>query len=400
LQVVRASLLNLLKQFMSENKPLSGFQILIMAIAAGVAVANIYYNQPILKEIASTYHATEAQVGLISMFSQIGYGLGLFFITPLGDKVNKKNLILILLLVLFATLLLMSLAVSISQLWVLSVLIGLLSVSVQVIVPMAASLDPVHRGKTVGKIFTGILIGILSARVFSGFIAEWFGWRYVYGFSAVMVFVVTLLLKFYLPDVRNRFIGSYWQLLGSALMQVKRFSLLRETALIGALQFGLFCSFWTTLTFHLNGAPFFFHSDRIGLFGLVAIAGALMAPVFGKLADKGNANRSLLLTILIIILSIVLMKVMPDSVVALVVAVLLLDMGAQGMQVTNVTLIYTLDETSHSRINTIYMTTFFIGGAIGTSVGLFCWQHGGWSMVTWQLLAWAFLVLVLVLRKK
>jgi predicted MFS family arabinose efflux permease len=265
---------------------------------------------------------------------------------------------------------------------------------------MAASLDPVHRGKTVGKIFTGILIGILSARVFSGFIAEWFGWRYVYGFSAVMVFVVTLLLKFYLPDVRNRFTGSYLQLLGSALKQVKRFRLLRETALIGALQFGLFCSFWTTLTFHLSGAPFFFHSDRIGLFGLVAIAGALMAPVFGKLADKGNANRSLLLTITIIILSIVLMKVMPDSVMALVVAVLLLDMGAQGMQVTNVTLIYTLDETSHSRINTIYMTTFFIGGAIGTSVGLFCWQHGGWSLVTWQLLVWAFLVLGLVLRKK
>jgi predicted MFS family arabinose efflux permease len=182
---------------MDENKSLSGFQILIMAIAAGVAVANIYYNQPILKEIAFTYHATEAQVGLISMFSQIGYGLGLFFITPLGDKVNKKNLILILLLVLFASLLLMSLAVSIPQLWILSVLIGLLSVSVQVIVPMAASLDPVNRGRTVGKIFTGILIGILSARVFSGFIAEWFGWRYVYGFSAVMVFVVTLLLKIY-----------------------------------------------------------------------------------------------------------------------------------------------------------------------------------------------------------
>jgi len=385
---------------MTGNKSLSNFQILLMAVTAGVAVANIYYNQPILKEIASTFHATEGQVGLISMFSQVGYGLGLFFITPLGDKVNKKNLILILLVILFVTLFLIAFAVSITQIWVLSVLIGLLSVSVQVIVPMAASLDPVNRGKTVGTIFTGILIGILAARVFSGFIAEWLGWRYVYGFSAIMVFTVTMLLKIYLPNVSNQFSGSYLQLLGSALKQIKRFRLLRETALIGALQFGLFCSFWTTLTFHLSGAPFYFHSDRIGLFGLVAIAGAIMAPVFGKLADKGNANRSLLLTISIIIFSLVLIKLMPDSVVVLVVAVLLLDMGAQGMQVTNVALIYTLDETSHSRINTIYMTAFFIGGAIGTSVGLFCWQHGGWNMVTWQLLLWAFLALVLVIRKK
>lgn len=386
--------------FMNEKRTLSGFQILLMAVAAGVAVANIYYNQPILKEIAVSFHATEGQVGLISMLSQIGYGLGLFFITPLGDKVNKKKLIIVLLVFLFATLFLMTIAVTILQIWILSVLIGILSVSVQVILPMAASLDPINRGKTVGTIFTGILIGILGARVFSGFIAEWLGWRYVYGFSAFMIFVVSILLQLFLPNVHTRFKGTYWQLLGSALEQIKRFPLLRETALIGALQFGLFCSFWTTLTFHLSGSPFFFHSDRIGLFGLVAIAGALMAPVFGKLADKGNANRSLLIAISIILISLIIMKVLPFSLVGLVVAVLLLDVGAQAMQVTNVALIYTLDETSHSRINTIYMTSFFVGGAIGTSVGLFCWQHGGWSMVTWQLLLWAVIAFILVLRKK
>lgn len=385
---------------MNENKTLSKFQILLMAVAAGVAVANIYYNQPILKEIAASFNATEGQVGLISMFSQIGYGLGLFFITPLGDKINKKNLILLLLVFLFAVLFLMTIAINISQIWILSVLIGLLSVSVQVILPMAASLDTVNRGKTVGTIFTGILIGILAARVFSGFIAEWFGWRYVYSLSAFMIFVITLLLKIYLPNVNNQFSGSYWRLLGSALEQIKRFPLLRETSLIGALQFGLFCSFWTTLTFHLSGSPFFFHSDRIGLFGLVAIAGAAMAPIFGKLADKGNANRSLLLAISIILFSLVLMKFIPYSVIALVIAVLLLDVGAQAMQVTNVALIYTLDETSHSRINTIYMTSFFVGGAIGTSVGLLCWQYGGWNMVTWQLLLWAGMAFILVVRKK
>lgn len=371
-----------------------------MAIAAGVAVANIYYNQPILKEIATSFKASEGQAGLISMLSQIGYGFGLFFITPLGDKVNKKTLILILFISLFAVLLLMTLAINIIQIWILSFFVGLLSVSVQVIMPMAAGLDRLNRGKTVGIIFTGVLIGILAARVFSGFIAEWLGWRYVYGSSAVMIVGLTILLKVYLPNVPVQFSGSYWKLMGSALEQIKRFQLLRETALIGALQFGVFCSFWTTLTFHLSGSPFFFHSDRIGLFGLVAIAGAAMAPVFGKLADKGNANRSLLLAISIILFSLVLMKLLPFSVIALVLAVLLLDVGAQAMQVTNVALIFSLDETSHSRINTIYMTSFFVGGAIGTSVGLFCWQQGGWSMVTWQLLLWAFLALILILKKK
>jgi predicted MFS family arabinose efflux permease len=385
---------------MNEKKALSKFQILLMAIAAGASVANIYYNQPILKEIASTFKVTENEAGTISMLSQIGYGLGLFFISPLGDKINRKNLILTLLSLLFVTLLLMTMASNIHEVWGLSIFIGILSVSVQVILPMAASLDSVNRGKTVGTIFSGILIGILAARVFSGFVAEWLSWRYVYGFSAILILIVTLLLKVYLPDVRNEFKGHYFQLLQSALRQIKRFSLLRKASLTGGLLFGVFCSFWTTLTFHLSGPPFYYHADIIGLFGLVAIAGALMAPVFGKLADKGNANRSLLWAVSMIIFSLLLMKFLPNSVVILVIAVLILDIGVQAMQVTNVSMIYTLDETSHSRINTIYMTSYFIGGALGTYVGLLCWKHGGWSLVLLQMLLWSILALGIVLKGK
>ena len=385
---------------MNENKALSKFQILLMAIAAGASVANIYYNQPILKEIASTFKVTENEAGTISMLSQIGYGLGLFFISPLGDKINRKNLILTLLSLLFVTLLLMTMASNIHEVWGLSIFIGILSVSVQVILPMAASLDSVNRGKTVGTIFSGILIGILAARVFSGFVAEWLSWRYVYGFSAILILIVTLLLKVYLPDVRNEFKGHYFQLLQSALRQIKRFSLLRKASLTGGLLFGVFCSFWTTLTFHLSGPPFYYHADIIGLFGLVAIAGALMAPVFGKLADKGNANRSLIWAVSMIIFSLLLMKFLPNSVVILVIAVLILDIGVQAMQVTNVSMIYTLDETSHSRINTIYMTSYFIGGALGTYVGLLCWKHGGWGLVLLQMLLWSILALGIVLKGK
>jgi predicted MFS family arabinose efflux permease len=383
-----------------KKESLSKFQVVLMAIAAGVSVANIYYNQPILKEIASSFHVTENQAGTISMLTQIGYGLGLFFIIPLGDKINKKNLILTLLSLLTVALFLMTVAGSLFIVWALSLLIGILSVSVQVILPMAASLDSENRGKTVGTIFSGILIGILAARVLSGFIAEWLSWRYVYGFAAIMTLIITLLLKIYLPNVSNEFKGHYLRLLQSALQQIKRFPLLREASSTGGLLFGVFCSFWTILTFHLSAPPFQFHPDTIGLFGIVAIAGALMAPVFGKLADKGHSRRSLLMAVSLVIFSILLMKFLPTSLWALILAVLILDIGVQATQVTNVAMIYTLDETSHSRINTIYMTSYFIGGALGTFVGLLCWKHGGWSWVTWQMLLWALLALVIELKGK
>jgi len=385
---------------MENTNALSKFQVLLMAIAAGASVANIYYNQPILKDIASTFNVTESKAGIISMLSQIGYGLGLFFIIPLGDKINKKNLILSLLSLLVVTLILMTIASTIQEVWILSVLIGISSVSVQVILPMAASLNTLSRGKTVGTIFTGILIGILAARVFSGFIAEWLNWRYVYGFSAILISVITLMLKVTLPAVQNEFKGHYFELLRSVIYQIKRFPLLRDASLIGGLLFGVFCSFWTVLTFHLSGPPFFYHSDTIGLFGLVAIAGALMAPYVGKLADKGNSNRSLRFAVGMIIFSLALMKLLPDSTIILILAVIILDIGIQGMQVTNVAMIYTLDQTAHSRINTIYMTSYFVGGALGTFVGLQCWKYGGWNLVVLQMIVWSIIALGIILKRK
>lgn len=382
------------------SKPVSRFVIGLMAVSAGITVANIYYNQPILKEISADLKSTETQAGMVSMLSQIGYGLGLFFLTPLGDKIDKKKLILSLQVLLVASLLLVTLTRSIFELWALSLLISLFSVSVQVIMPMAAGLDARNRGKNVGTIFTGVLIGILAARVFSGSIAEWFGWRFVYLISAVAVGAVTVLLKIKLPSVKTPFTGNYLKLLGSALQQIKRFPLLRRVSVIGMLQFGLFCSFWTTLTFHLSGEPFNFSSDIIGLFGLVAIAGALLAPVFGKGMDRGESKRVRFLAVAMMIVSILLMIVWPVSVPILVVSVLLLDIGAQAIQVTNVAMIYTLDESSHSRINTIYMTSFFTGGALGTLIGIFCWKFGGWTWVNLQMLISAVLILGLLINER
>ncbi|AHM62732.1 major facilitator superfamily protein [Flammeovirgaceae bacterium 311] len=382
---------------------LSKFQIAVMAVAAGVCVANIYYNQPILKEIALSLHATEGEIGLTSVLAQAGYGLGLFFITPLGDKTNRKRLILMLHAALVIALLGIALIKDVTGIYVISFLIGLLAVAAQVILPMAASLDRENRGKTVGIIFTGILIGILAARVYSGYIAAFFGWRYVYGLSAAMVAFMALLIQYSLPDVPARFHGNYLQLLKSTFAQVQRFALLRRTALLGALIFGAFCSFWTNLTFHLSGEPFNYGADAIGFFGVLAIGGALLAPYFGKMADKGNAARTQLITVSLIIAGVVAIILFPYHVWSFVVAVLLLDVGVQATQVTNIAMIYTLDEKAHSRINTIYMTTYFVGGALGTFVGVQCWRLGGWQAVGWQLLAWsilAFIVAALGYRKQ
>ncbi len=386
------------KQISSSG--LTKVQVLIMAIAAGVCVANVYYNQPILKDIASSFGVSEGEAGSISVLTQVGYGFGLFFLIPLGDKINKKKLILCLLGCLFCLLIAMTFSQNILQVWILSIAIGIATVSAQIILPLAASIDRVTTGQTVGNIFTGILIGVLGARVFSGYIAQCLSWRYVYGFSAVMILIVIVLLKIYLPSVKNEFNGYYLELLSSTLHQLKRFSLLREASLISGLLFGVFCSFWTTLTFHLSGAPFYFKSDTIGMYGFVAIAGALMAPVFGKLADRGNSQRSLTIAVSMVIASLVIAKIAANSALAIVVAVLLVDVGVQAVQVTNVARIYTLDPQSNSRINTVYMTIYFIGGSIGTSIGLLCWNLGGWNLVTYQMLVFTLIAFFIIVKPK
>jgi len=383
-----------------EGDPLKSGTILLMAVAAGITVANIYYNQPILKEMAISLGATDTEVGKVSMLTQVGYGLGMFFLLPLGDKVNRKKLILSLLTALMLALVLMFLAQGIAIVWCLSLVIGICAAPAQIILPMAASLDKVNRGKTVGIVFSGILVGILGSRVISGFITDWLNWRYVYAISAFMVLSITVLLKLYLPDVKHKFTGSYLQLIKSTLILVKEHRVLRESAILGAFTFGIFCSFWTTITFYLSGPQFNFRADTIGLFGIVAIGGALVAPYFGKLADKGNTRKSLLITVGMIIFSIVLLKVMPLSIAALIIAIFILDIGVQATQITNFTRIYALDENSHSRLNTIYMTTYFIGGGIGTFFGLLCWKHGGWDLSTWQMLIWSFIALGIVFFAK
>jgi len=361
---------------------LSKTQIFIMAATAGVCVANVYYSQPILNAIALKFHISTEKAGLTSVLSQIGYGIGLFFLTPIGDMIERKKLVLYLQIGLIVALLLVAWSHNMGMLYLGSLLLGVFSVVAQVILPMAASLVKENRGKIVAQIFTGILVGILVARVFSGFITGLLGWQYVYLISAGLVSITAILMQFDFPTVAERFTGSYGDLLKSTVAQLVRFPLLRRTALTGMLAFGTLSAFWVSLTFYLSDKPFHYSASQIGLFGLLAAAGALAAPLFGKMADKGSPAISLIFSTVLTFISILVLKVFPGQVVAIWVTVVLMDVGIQATQVTNIAIIYTLDHLANSRINTVYMTSYFIGGAIGSFAAIHLYEAGGWAWST------------------
>jgi predicted MFS family arabinose efflux permease len=383
-----------LNQELRRPPTISRAQLLVMATVAGVTVANLYYSQPILGEIAASFGVGESEVGKIPVLTQIGYGLGLFLLTPLGDMIERKRLVIALELVLCLCLIGVAFVDRIGMLYAASLLLGILSVSVQVVIPMAAALAPPEkRGTAVGTVFTGVLTGVLLARVLSGAIAHWLGWRWVYGISAGLIFTMALLVFATLPNAPAHHSGSYLSLLRSTVKQVRRFPVLRRVALLGGLIFGAFSSFWTTLTFHLSGAPFNYHSDVIGSFGFLAVAGTLVTPVFSRFIDRASPARSQVFTIGIMILGVLAMQLWPNAIVAMIAATLLLDIGMQSTQVGNLAQIYGLDPTAHSRINTVFMTSFFVGGAIGSYAGVLCWDWGGWNLVCWQVLAWILIAL-------
>lgn len=265
----------------------------------------------------------------------------------------------------------MSISRSLTAIAVASLAIGIFAVAVQIVVPMAASIaTPETKGKVVGTVFTGTLTGILASRIVSGYLTDWLGWRWVYGASAALALLVTALACSVFPNQPGTHKGSYGALMASTLAQFPRFAKLRRLALLGALIFGAFCSFWTTLTFHLSMAPFSFDSGQIGSFGLVAIGGTLVAPIFGRLADRGSPERMQMFTILIVLVGVLCIQRWQNSIFAFIVATFLLDIGVQATQVNNLAQIYKLDETAHSRINTVFMVVFFGGGAVGTYCGV------------------------------
>lgn len=367
----------------TRTQRLTPGSVLLMAIACGLTVANIYYNQPMLEDIARDYRITALQIGFIPMLTQLGYATGLLMLTPLGDRLDRRKLIMAMLVVLIVALVGAALAPSLPALGAASYVIGIASTVAQQVVPLAAQLaEPSRRGKTVGQVMSGLLIGILLARTLSGWIATVLGWRDMFGIAAAMMAVMAIVLARGLPHAEPNTRLPYPQLMMSLVHLSRRHAALREAALVGGLLFGAFSVFWSTLTLWLASPAYGLDANAAGMFGLVGVVGALAAPLAGRLADHGGPRRVLAVGIAVIIAAFLVFGGLGHHLWGLVIGVILLDLGAQSCQIANQTRIYALDHEAASRLNTVYMSVYFVIGALGSSLGSIAWTHYGWTGVS------------------
>ena len=354
----------------------------LMAVACCISVANLYYCQPILADIGRSFHMSVNEAGFIATLAQLGFASGLLFIVPLGDRYNRRTLIVCMLVAVTIALLAMALAPSIILLAIASYAVGVTTVVPQLIVPFAASLaGDSERGQVIGTVMSGLLIGILLARTVGGFISARLGWHAVYWIAAGLMIVLAVVMRFLLPADRPRSSVSYPQLLRSLWQLVLKEPVLRETSVVGGLAFGAFSAFWVTLAFFLETPPYHYGSAVVGLFGLVGIAGALAASLVGKLTDKMDARHINGYAIIVVLLSFGAFWLLGQSLWGLIIGVILLDFGVQANHVSNQTRVYGLNPHQRNSLNSVYMVSYFIGGSVGSILGTYGWSVAKWSGV-------------------
>jgi predicted MFS family arabinose efflux permease len=354
----------------------------ILAVASAMAVANLYYIQPLLADIGRSFAVSESAVGFIATLTQLGYAAGLLLIVPLGDVFDRRMLVMLTLFAVTVSLIVMAVAPSMPILAIASFAVGLTTVAPQIIVPFAASLAaPKERGRVVGNVMSGLLIGVLLARTVSGFVGAHLGWRTMYWIAAAMMFVLAPVLRLMLPKEQPRKSISYPQLLKSLGGLIRSEPVLRETSVFGGLVFGAFSVFWVTLVFFLGTPPYHYGSDVAGLFGLVGIAGAIAATYVGKLADRIDARMITGVMIALTLLAFVLFWLVGQWLWGLIIGVILLDFGMQGTHISNQTRIFRLRPEARSRLNTVYMVSYFIGGSLGSMLGAYSWSIARWAGV-------------------
>jgi predicted MFS family arabinose efflux permease len=360
---------------------LSRTDILLMAFCTGLIVANIYYCQPLVILIAREFHISESYAGRTTYLTQAGYALGLFLLVPLGDMFERKKQILIITLVAIAALLLAYFAPSFFVLEVACVFIGASSIVPQLILPMAANLVPdEERGQTVGIIMSGLLVGILASRAVSGAIGFVWGWRSMFLIAALICFLLFLLMAKRFPKSLPDFKGTYGKLMSSMFSYIRTQPVLRETSLINFIAFATLSGFWTTMVLYLSGPPFNFQSMEVGLFGIAGAAGAMAAPLVGKLSDGRDPARNLLIGLILELISIAAFYFTGSHVYLFVIGIILLDVGQQSIHVTNQTRIYALIPEARNRLNTVFMSVSFVGASVGSAAGLWLWDKGRWPL--------------------
>lgn len=375
--------------------------ICLMAMATGLLVASNYYAQPLLETIAAQFGVTAGMAGFIVTTAQLSYAAGLMFLVPLGDKFERRNLIVTMTLLSAIGLVISALSQTLWQLLLGTALAGMFSVVAQILIPLAATIaKPQHRGKAVGIIMSGLLLGILLARTVAGVLAEFGGWRTVYWAASGLLVLLALILYLRLPQYKQVSELKYGQLLASIVVLFVRTPVLRVRAALGAIVFAAFGLLWTSMAFLLASDPFNYSESTIGLFGLAGAAGALMAGPAGRFADKGKGRLTTSAGLLLLLLSWIPLALSGYSVAAFVAGVVVLDLAVQVVHVTNQSTLYRMMPEARSRLTAGYMTCYFCGGAFGSLLSGYAYSHYGWDGVCYSGAAVSALGLVIWLAGK
>lgn len=356
--------------------------VALLAFSCGATVANLYYAQPLLSDIARAFRVSDGTAGLLVTVSQVFYAAGLVLLVPLGDLADRRKLVVRLLGVCAIGLAGAAAAPGLGILAVALAISSTTSVVVQILIPFASTLAAEEeRGHVVGLVMSGVLTGILLARTVSGLVAGIAGWRTPFVMAAAAMVLLAVALWRVLPDVAPPASLPYRRLLASVLALVRDEPALRRRMVYGTCGFAGFSVVWTTIAFLLSSPPYGYGPEKIGLFGLAGLVGAVGAQRFGKLADRGVGRRATGAVLALILISWGVLALGPHSIPAVILGLILIDFGAQGQNVLSQHVIYGLGRENASRVTTAYVSSNFAGGAIGSAVGSWAWGAGGWSAV-------------------
>ncbi|MCU7678916.1 MFS transporter [Bacillus thuringiensis] len=372
------------KPNLNQQPSMSHALVLLFATACGMSVANIYFAQPLLDQLSNEFGINHSIIGVVITITQIFYGLGLLLLVPLGDLLNQRRLIVGQMLLSTTAMVIVGTASSSMVLFAGMALVGLLAVVTQTLVAFAATIaSPTERGRVVGVVTSGIVIGILLARTFAGILTDVAGWRSVYLFSAALMLLLVFMFIKMSPNVEREVKSlSYPQLIRSVLALFIQERTLRVRSVLAMLIFADFSILWTSLVLPLSTPPIALSHSAIGAFGLVGVAGALAAARAGKLADQGYGQRTTGIALALLLISWLFISYIEQSLIALVIGIVLLDLAVQAIHVTNQTMILPLHTEARSRLTAGYMVFYSIGSAGGSIASTQIYVHFGWGGVS------------------
>lgn len=367
---------------LKENKGIERSLLLTMAVIAGLTVANCYYNQPLLEMIRHDMGVSQHEANLITVVTQIGYALGLCFLIPMGDLYSRRRIIVINMSIAAVMAVFIAFSQRVWIVWGASLLLGACSVIPQFFIPIAGQYsEKKNKGRNMGIVLSGLLTGILASRVVSGYVGEWLGWREMFIIAALIMIVCLILTLKIMPQIDSNYVGTYRGLMKSVFHIVASNARIRLYAIRAAFSFGSMMAIWSCLAFRLAQAPFFSGSEMVGTLGMCGIAGALAASGLGKLVNQWGIRKLSLYGACLQLVAWTTAYLFGDTYMGLIVAIILVDIGLQCLQLSNQSgCIQEMPEASN-RANTIFMTTYFIGGSFGTYCAGLAWTHEGWMGV-------------------